>query len=100
MVYSRGGTPLLFAPEGSKAQALLFPSLYFMFAEMMGAPSTLQKDDEVLRIYLKPEVESFLFKGADLMWPGIYWMNRQEFKQYEVVQIYGRRQGAQLSQVK
>ena len=28
-----------------------------------------------LQIYLKQGVESFIFNGADLMWPGIYSIN-------------------------
>ena len=34
VVYSKDGTPMLFAPDGNKPNSMLFPSLYFMFNEM------------------------------------------------------------------
>jgi predicted ribosome-associated RNA-binding protein Tma20 len=43
------------------------------------------EEQNVLRVYLKPGVESFLFNGADLMWPGIFAMSRNDFKQNELV---------------
>jgi len=44
----------------------------------------------VLRVYIKQGVENFLFRGADLMWPGICHISRDTFKQYEAVEIYAR----------
>jgi len=72
VVYSRNEIPLLFNPEGAKANTTLFPSCYFMFQQM----ALEEKDEGVLKIYLKPGVESFIFNGADLMWPGIFAMSR------------------------
>jgi predicted ribosome-associated RNA-binding protein Tma20 len=67
---------MLFSPEGNKPNATVFPSLYFMFNEMNFAHS----EEGVLRLYVKFGVESFLFNGADLMWPGVFACSREHFK--------------------
>ena len=43
-----------------------------------------------VRVYLKQGVEKFLFGGADLMWPGIFQISTEEFKQNDVVVILAR----------
>ena len=43
-----------------------------------------------VRVYLKQGVEKFLFRGADLMWPGIFYVSTEEFKQHDVVVILAR----------
>lgn len=43
-----------------------------------------------VRVYLKQDVEKFLFRGADLMWPGIFHISTEEFKQNDVVVILAR----------
>jgi predicted ribosome-associated RNA-binding protein Tma20 len=91
-VYSRNEIPLLFNPEGAKPNTTLFPSCYFLFQQL-----ALAEQDDVLKIYLRPGVEGFIFNGADLMWPGVFAMNRDDFKQNELVQIYSRYNGAKLA---
>jgi len=43
-----------------------------------------------LRVYLKQGVEQYIFNGADLMWPGVRSMNREDFKNNEIAVIYAQ----------
>jgi predicted RNA-binding protein (TIGR00451 family) len=45
-----------------------------------------------VRVYLNPGVESYLFNGADLMWPGVQSVEGA-FKMYDVVVIYANTGG-------
>ena len=91
VVYSKDGIPMLFAPDGKKQNSMIFPSLYFMFNEMY---QNYVPEEGILRVYVTFNVEKFLFRGADLMWPGIFACSRTNFKQNELVEVYARFESA------
>ena len=61
----------------------LMPSMYFMFA---------MQDCLPIRLILKVGVEQFVFRGADLMWPGVYKLDKgvKEIKQGQIGVIYAQ----------
>jgi len=61
VVYTRDGTPLLFSPDHK--QGVVMPSLYTLYSS--------QNQMLPLRVVVKDGVQSFIFRGADLMWPGV-----------------------------
>lgn len=69
VLHSRGSTPFFFS-TGNKGEPIL-PSLYFLFAFFPENSLESTKAAVPLRIFLKEGVQSFLFNGADLMWPGV-----------------------------
>jgi len=100
VLYSRGGIPYLFCPE--LKQAPILPSIYLLF--MLSPTSDAAVQLIPLRIFLKEGVQSFIFNGADLMWPGVRAIEHakgfEEFDQNQVVVIYaynGRRARAKQS---
>ena len=97
--YQRGANPLLFCADGDKlnTHVPIEPSLYLMFQQTlltMQSGAALAKaaydSSGAVRVYLKQDVEKFLFRGADLMWPGIFHISTEEFKQNDVVVILAR----------
>ena len=58
----------------------------------MGPEADLPSYDSAgaMRVYLKQGVERFLMRGADLMWPGIFYVSPDKFKQNDVVVIMAR----------
>ena len=61
----------------------IMPSMYFMFQ---------MQDCLPIRLILKTTVEQFIFRGADLMWPGVYTLDKgvKEFKQGQIGVIYAQ----------
>jgi len=49
-----------------------------------------------VKIYLKLGVESFIFNGADLMWPGIWKTNKDEFRQNALAIIFAVNQNKKV----
>ena len=77
VVLSRSKTPLMFSPDSKGS--VYYPSLYLLF-QFEALPT--------LRLYLNKGVEQYLFNGADLMWPGIKSISRNEFRQYDIAVMY------------
>ena len=68
---------------------VIFPSLYLLFKFQ-----NLAK----LGLFLKEGVETFVFKGADVMWPGVSHVNVEEFTQNDMVVVYAQEsKGDQLN---
>ena len=44
-----------------------------------------------VRIYIKQNVETFLFRGADLMWPGVLSVSSKEFKANTTAVVYAHK---------
>jgi len=95
VLYSRGGTPFLFSVDQKHGPTL--PTMYFMlkmaptlsitnYSLAIEGPKVLP-----VRIFLKQGVENFIFKGADLMWPGIFAVDacqdEEEERFYRINQI-------------
>ena len=77
IIYSRNKIPLMFSPDIKSN--VIFPSLYLLFKFQ-----NLAK----LGLFLKEGVETFVFKGADVMWPGVSHVNVEEFTQNDMVVVY------------
>ena len=77
---SRNKTPLMFSVD-SKHGTVYLPTIYLLF---------LLEELPPLRIYLKEGVEQYIFNGADLMWPGIKSLSKDDFKTFDVVVIYAK----------
>ena len=97
--YQRGANPLLFCADGDKltSHVPIEPSLYLVFQQMLLAEQNLIESAAAaydttgaVRVYLKQGVEKFLFRGAPLMWPGIFHISTEEFRQNDVVVILAR----------
>lgn len=92
VIYNRGNTPYFFCLE-PKQQPILptMYSLYHLTGESRPGDTT-NKSLLSLRIFLKEGVQSFIFKGADLMWPGIRHIESSkgftDFDQGQMVIIY------------
>lgn len=71
--------PLMFTQDAGNQGTVYLPTLYLLF--------TLS-DFPTLRVHLKPGVQSYIFNGADLMWPGVASLSRHDFKMYDVAVIY------------
>ena len=82
LIYSRSKVPLIFTPD-VKSNAF-YPTIYTLF-HFRGGDGI-----GVLACFLKTGVESYIFNGADLMWPGIKAFSKDEFKLYETVIIYAK----------
>lgn len=56
-------------PDGLnvKQDCLMLPSLYLVYEHDI----SYNESHGLIRVYIKGGVETFLFRGADLMWPGI-----------------------------
>lgn len=65
------------------------PSLYLVYEHDV---QTNNSEHGLIKVYIKQGVESFLFRGADLMWPGIRSIILQDkdesFKQNQIVVVY------------
>ena len=44
-----------------------------------------------VKIYIKQNVETFLFRGADLMWPGVLSVSSREFKANATAVVYAHK---------
>ena len=44
-----------------------------------------------MKVYIKQNVETFLFRGADLMWPGILSISNREFKANSTAVVYAHK---------
>ena len=94
--YQRGANPLLYCADGDKlkSEVPIEPTLYLLFLQrtVIGPEVELTTYDSAgsLRVYLKQGVERFLMRGADLMWPGIFYVSPDNFKQYDSVIILAR----------
>ena len=67
--------------------------MYLLFQQMLlesSFPSEPHHHDGV-RVYIKTNVERFLFKGADLMWPGVLTVSTRDFKQNAVAVVYAHK---------
>jgi len=81
--YMRGPNPLLFSQDGDKltSNVPLEPSIYLQLLQMTAkAPTGHIYETDAVKVYIKQNVETFLFRGADLMWPGILNLSNREFK--------------------
>lgn len=62
----------MFAPDGftmsPKLDCLVEPTLYLLFNSLVNIGTG---SNGLIRIFIKQGVENFIFNGADLMWPGI-----------------------------
>lgn len=81
--YSRGPNPLFFSQDSDKltSNVPLEPTIYFLFTQMtqsQSSPASINSD--AVHVYIKQNVETFLFRGADLMWPGVLSVSKSEFK--------------------
>ncbi len=94
--YSRGPNPLFFSQDSDKltTNVPLEPSLYLQFLSLTAKPKN--KSDEPfstdgVKVYIKQNVETFLFRGADLMWPGVLTVSNKEFKANSTGVVYAHK---------
>jgi len=71
----------MFTLDAGNQGTLYLPTVYLLF-QLDKLPS--------LKVYLKQGVEQYLFNGADLMWPGVRSISREDFKQYEIAVVYAQ----------
>ena len=70
----------------SKQTTMYIPTIYLLFLFEGGFSP--------LKVLLKEGVEQYIFNGADLMWPGIASLSKEDFKVYDVAVIYSKNQVA------
>eukprot|EP00347_Sterkiella_histriomuscorum_P011099 403373759 len=87
VIYSRQKVPLMFCPDAKLGS--YFPTIYMLFQF---------QESGLLKCFLKTGVESYIFNGADLMWPGIKAFGEEQFKVNDIVVIYAKNQHS-LAQV-
>ena len=46
---------------------------------------------DAVNVYIKSQVETFLFRGADLMWPGVLSVSRTDFKTNATAVVYAHK---------
>ena len=94
-IYARGTNPVLFNCDGDKltTSAPMLPTVYSLFQQdLMERKGTGEDFDcGAIRIYLKLQVEKFLMKGADLMWPGVWNVSSSDFPVNSMGVIYAHR---------
>jgi|LauGreDrversion4_2_1035121.scaffolds.fasta_scaffold1686292_1 predicted ribosome-associated RNA-binding protein Tma20 len=75
----------MFAPDGVQPgkNFTIVPTLYLLFDMTVN-----DKDHGLIKVWIKLGVEEFLFRGADLFWPGVWKISSDEFKANQVVVIY------------
>ena len=44
-----------------------------------------------MKVYIKQNVETFLFRGADLMWPGVLTLSNREFRTNSTAVVYAHK---------
>ena len=48
-------------------------------------------ETDAVKVYIKQNVETFLFRGADLMWPGVLSVSQREFKPNSTGVVYAHK---------
>ena len=94
--YTRGTNPLFFSQDSDKltTNVPLEPSIYLLFTQMTLSQqnsSTESLHSDAVHVYIKQNVETFLFRGADLMWPGILSVSKSEFKPNATGVVYAHK---------
>ena len=47
---------------------------------------------DAVNVYIKQQVETYLFRGADLMWPGVLTVSRTDFKANATAVVYAHKE--------
>lgn len=92
--YSRGQQPLLFSQDGDKltSNVPLEPTIYLLLLQLTAKPAAGQVfETDAVKVYIKQNVETFLFRGADLMWPGVLSISNREFKANATAVVYAHK---------
>ena len=93
--YARGPNPLLFSQDSDKltSNLPLEPTVYLLFLQLTAKPSPGQEafETDAVKIFIKQNVETFLFRGADLMWPGVLSVSNREFKANANAVVYAHK---------
>jgi len=93
--YSRGPNPLFFSQDSDKltSNIPLEPSLYLLLLSLTAKPKPNEEpfSTDAVKVYIKQNVETFLFRGADLMWPGVLTVSTKEFKANTTGVVYAHK---------
>lgn len=91
--YTRGPNPVFFCQDSDKltTNSPLEPSLYTLFEQTLLERQNAEMKPGAVKLYIKQNVETFLFRGADLMWPGVLTVNTREFKPNATATIYAHK---------
>ena len=55
------------------------------------ADERIPLETDAVKVYIKQNVETFLFRGADLMWPGVLSVSQREFKPNSTGVVYAHK---------
>jgi len=93
--YSRGPNPLLFSQDSDKltSNVPLEPTVYLLLMQLTArSKSELDAfEHDGVKVYIKQNVETYLFRGADLMWPGVLTVSSQDFKPNATAVVYAHK---------
>jgi predicted ribosome-associated RNA-binding protein Tma20 len=94
--YSRGPNPLFFSQDSDKltSNVPLEPSLYLLLMQLTAKPKNPSDEPfstDAVKVYIKQNVETFLFRGADLMWPGVLTSSTRDFKANSTGVVYAHK---------